>query len=340
MTEAPYACRLRAELGPGAGNAVGPSSSPEGQRRAEIHAQSRKCSLTAPNLSPRLSDAKSPKRSAAQTTAEPIKVVERAGQLPQERSRRNYFRSVVCSPASPASPSAASRRFLIDTPLTAANRRTQAQPRQRSAAAATNPSRAGATRQDHRTSTQSPEIGLHPAPFEPRDLFTGAFTPIRRGLVRGLPDAKSRQGRGYEPGAFFVSTSTPRADPLRAARADGVPSDRDAIWSARMSTSHLRCLPRHALTTAENLGGAVQGQVDRRRATDMTVEEAAEFFQGPGARPLARDLFRTLHRVGTRLHPCPPAGPTETLSAAMRSLGQALPKMNSPSGATGPSHAI
>ena len=124
--------------------------------------------------------------------------------------------------------------------------------------------------------------------------YTGAFTPIRDWFA-GLPEAKAR---GYQPGPLLLQR---QGRPLRGLPGRRRHQDRDALPAGRLR--HLRRLPRQALQSRD-AGGAVQGQVDRRRAR----------HDGRGRRRLLRGRARRARQAGDaeagrpRLYPCRPAG--------------------------------
>ena len=124
--------------------------------------------------------------------------------------------------------------------------------------------------------------------------YTGAFTPIRDWFA-GLPEAKAR---GYQPGPLLLQR---QGRPLRGLPGRRRHQDRDALPARRLR--HLRRLPRQALQPRD-AGGAVQGQVDRRRAG----------HDGRGRRRVLRGRARRARQAGDaeagrpRLHPGRPAG--------------------------------
>ena len=124
--------------------------------------------------------------------------------------------------------------------------------------------------------------------------YTGAFTPIREWFA-GLPGS---QGARLRARPVFLQR---QGRPLRGLPGRRRHQDRDALSARRLR--HLRRLQGQALQPRD-AGGAVQGQVDRRRARH-DGRGSRRILQGGAAG--ARNLQDAAPRR-PRLHPCRPAG--------------------------------
>ena len=124
--------------------------------------------------------------------------------------------------------------------------------------------------------------------------YTGAFTPIREWFA-GLPESEGARLRARP---LLVQR---QGRPLRGLPGRRRHQDRDALPARRLR--HLRRLQGQALQPRD-AGGAVQGQVDRRRARH-DGRGGAGVLQGGAAR--ARRAGAAAPRR-PRLHPCRPAG--------------------------------
>ncbi len=124
--------------------------------------------------------------------------------------------------------------------------------------------------------------------------YTGLFDHIRD-LYAQTPDAKAR---GLQAGPLLVQRQGRALRDLPRRRHD---QDRDALPARRVH--QLRGLPRPPLQPGD-AGGAVQGQVDRRRAGDADRGGARVLRQDPEAPPPAADAARRR----PRLHAARPAG--------------------------------
>ncbi len=124
--------------------------------------------------------------------------------------------------------------------------------------------------------------------------YTGAFTPIREWFA-ALPEI---QGARLRARPLLVQR---QGRPLRGLPGRRRHQDRDALSARRLR--HLRRLQGQALQPRD-AGGAVQGQVDRRRARH-DGGRGAGILQGGAAR--ARRAGAAAPRR-PRLHPCRPAG--------------------------------
>ena len=124
--------------------------------------------------------------------------------------------------------------------------------------------------------------------------YTGAFTPIREWFA-GLPEL---QGARLRARPLLLQR---QGRPLRGLPGRRRHQDRDALSARRLR--HLRRLQGQALQPRD-ARGAVQGQVDRRRARH-DGGRGARVLQGGAAR--ARRAGAAAPRR-PRLHPCRPAG--------------------------------
>ncbi len=114
--------------------------------------------------------------------------------------------------------------------------------------------------------------------------YTGAFTPIRDWFA-GLPESKAR---GYKPGRFSFNVKGGRCE---ACQGDGVVK----IEMHFLPDVYVTCDVCHgARFNRETLEVTFKGK-SIAQVLDMTVEEAADFFQ---AVPSVRDKMETLKRVG------------------------------------------
>ena len=120
------------------------------------------------------------------------------------------------------------------------------------------------------------------------------FTHIRE-LYSLTPEAKVR---GYKPGRFTFNVRGGRCETCKG---DGHDQDRDALPARRLRA--VRDLPRAPLQPGD-AGGALQGQVDRRRARDVGRGGARLLRQDPEAAAAAADAARRR----PRLHQARPAG--------------------------------
>ena len=189
-----------------------------------------------------------PERRRADPPGEDAEGHRRARQQPEERHRRDPARRR--SPASPASPAAASRphhRHALQGRRAAAERRLGRRRRRTTAID-------GLDELDKVIDIDQSPIGR--TPRSNPATYTGAFTPIRDWFA-GLPEAKAR---GYQAGPLLVQRQGRALRGLPGRRRD---QDRDALPARRLR--HLRRLQGQALQPRD-AGGAVQGQVDRRRA--------------------------------------------------------------------------
>ncbi len=115
--------------------------------------------------------------------------------------------------------------------------------------------------------------------------YTGAFTPIRE-LFAGLPES---QARGYEAGRFSFNVKGGRCE---ACQGDGVIK----IEMHFLPDVYVTCeVCKGKRYNRETLEVTFKGK-SIADVLDMTVEEAADFFQRGAAR--ARPARRLLHRVG------------------------------------------
>ncbi|MBB5514835.1 excinuclease ABC subunit A [Rubricella aquisinus] len=114
--------------------------------------------------------------------------------------------------------------------------------------------------------------------------YTGAFTPIRDWFA-GLPEAKAR---GYKPGRFSFNVKGGRCE---ACQGDGVIKIEMHFLPDVYVTCETCDGKRYNRETLEVLfkGKSIADVLD------MTIEDAAEFFQ---AVPAIRDKMETLKRVG------------------------------------------
>jgi len=114
--------------------------------------------------------------------------------------------------------------------------------------------------------------------------YTGAFTPIREWFA-GLPEAKAR---GYAPGRFSFNVKGGRCE---ACQGDGLIKIEMHFLPDVYVTCDVCAGKRYNRETLDVLfrGNSIADVLD------MTVEEAAEFFQ---AVPSVRDKMETLKRVG------------------------------------------
>nr|WP_069307128.1 excinuclease ABC subunit UvrA [Methylobrevis pamukkalensis] len=114
--------------------------------------------------------------------------------------------------------------------------------------------------------------------------YTGAFTPIREWFA-GLPEAKAR---GYQPGRFSFNVKGGRCE---ACQGDGLIK----IEMHFLPDVYVTCdVCKGKRYNRETLDVAFKGK-SIADVLDMTVDEAAEFFQ---AVPAVRDKMETLARVG------------------------------------------
>ncbi|MGP1274308.1 MAG: excinuclease ABC subunit UvrA, partial [Caulobacterales bacterium] len=114
--------------------------------------------------------------------------------------------------------------------------------------------------------------------------YTGAFTPIRDWFA-GLPESKAR---GYKPGRFSFNVKGGRCE---ACQGDGVVK----IEMHFLPDVYVTCDVCHgARFNRETLEVTFKGK-SIAQVLDMTVEEAADFFQ---AVPSVRDKMETLKQVG------------------------------------------
>lgn len=114
--------------------------------------------------------------------------------------------------------------------------------------------------------------------------YTGAFTPIRDWFA-GLPESKTR---GYKPGRFSFNVKGGRCE---ACQGDGVVK----IEMHFLPDVYVTCdVCDGARFNRETLEVTFKGK-SIAQVLDMTVEEAADFFQ---AVPSVRDKMETLKRVG------------------------------------------
>src|SRR5690348_7467943 len=114
--------------------------------------------------------------------------------------------------------------------------------------------------------------------------YTGAFTPIREWFA-GLPESRAR---GYEPGRFSFNVKGGRCE---ACQGDGVIK----IEMHFLPDVYVTCdVCKGKRSNRETVEVTFQGK-SIADVLDMTVEEAAEFFQ---AVPRVRETLKTLHRVG------------------------------------------
>ena len=114
--------------------------------------------------------------------------------------------------------------------------------------------------------------------------YTGAFTPIRDWFA-GLPEA---QARGYKPGRFSFNVQGGRCETCQG---DGVIK----IEMHFLPDVYVTCDACHGKRyNRETLEVAFKGK-SIANVLEMTVDEAAEFFQ---AVPAIREKMQTLQRVG------------------------------------------
>ncbi|MFZ9447339.1 MAG: excinuclease ABC subunit UvrA [Alphaproteobacteria bacterium] len=114
--------------------------------------------------------------------------------------------------------------------------------------------------------------------------YTGAFTPIRDWFA-GLPEA---QARGYKPGRFSFNVKGGRCETCQG---DGVIK----IEMHFLPDVYVTCDACHGKRyNRETLEVAFKGK-SIANVLEMTVDEAAEFFQ---AVPAIREKMQTLQRVG------------------------------------------
>ena len=114
--------------------------------------------------------------------------------------------------------------------------------------------------------------------------YTGAFTPIRDWFA-GLPEA---QARGYKPGRFSFNVKGGRCETCQG---DGVIK----IEMHFLPDVYVTCDACHGKRyNRETLEVAFKGK-SIADVLEMTVDEAAEFFQ---AVPAIREKMQTLQRVG------------------------------------------
>jgi excinuclease ABC subunit A len=114
--------------------------------------------------------------------------------------------------------------------------------------------------------------------------YTGAFTPIRDWFA-GLPEA---QARGYKPGRFSFNVKGGRCETCQG---DGVIK----IEMHFLPDVYVTCDVCHGKRyNRETLEVAFKGK-SIANVLEMTVDEAAEFFQ---AVPAIREKMQTLQRVG------------------------------------------
>ena len=114
--------------------------------------------------------------------------------------------------------------------------------------------------------------------------YTGAFTPIRDWFA-GLPEA---QARGYKPGRFSFNVKGGRCETCQG---DGVIK----IEMHFLPEVYVTCDACHGKRyNRETLEVAFKGK-SIANVLEMTVDEAAEFFQ---AVPAIREKMQTLQRVG------------------------------------------
>jgi len=114
--------------------------------------------------------------------------------------------------------------------------------------------------------------------------YTGAFTPIREWFT-GLPESRAR---GYEPGRFSFNVKGGRCE---ACQGDGVIK----IEMHFLPDVYVTCdVCKGKRYNRETLEVTFKGK-SIADVLDMTVDEAAEFFQ---AVPRIREVLRTLQRVG------------------------------------------
>ncbi len=114
--------------------------------------------------------------------------------------------------------------------------------------------------------------------------YTGAFTPIREWFA-GLPESRAR---GYEPGRFSFNVKGGRCE---ACQGDGVIK----IEMHFLPDVYVTCdVCKGKRYNRETLEVTFKGK-SIADVLDMTVEEAAAFFQ---AVPRVREPLKLLHRVG------------------------------------------
>jgi len=114
--------------------------------------------------------------------------------------------------------------------------------------------------------------------------YTGAFTPIREWFT-GLPESRAR---GYEPGRFSFNVKGGRCE---ACQGDGVIK----IEMHFLPDVYVTCdVCKGKRYNRETLEVTFKGR-SIADVLDMTVEEAASFFQ---AVPRVREPLKLLHRVG------------------------------------------
>ena len=137
-----------------------------------------------------------------------------------------------------------------------------------------------------------PEADRPHAALEPGDVHR----PVHAHPRALLADARG-EGARLQAGPLLVQR--PRR-PLRDVQGRRHDQDRDALPARRLRP--VRDLPRHALQPRD-ARGAVQGQVDRRRARDVRRGGARLLREDPEAAPAAADAARRR----PRLHQARPA---------------------------------
>ena len=227
------------------------------------------------------------RRGASATRGRPLTVLRRARQQSEERHRRDSrsARFTCVTGVSGGGKSTLRDRHALQ------GRRAQADGRAASARRRTTRIE-GLEHLDKVIDIDQSPIGR--TPRSNPATYTGVFAPIRDWFA-GLPEAKAR---GYEPGRFCFNVKGGRCE---ACQGDGVIK----IEMHFLPDVYVTCdVCKGKRYNRETLEIKFKGK-SIADVLDMTVEEAAEFFE---AVPAIRDKLETLQRVGPRLHPGRPAG--------------------------------